>query len=56
MDRSFFVISPVELIGFLKHAGWSIKDLRGLGRIRDVIAWLKAIAEYAKKEQREQKK
>lgn len=54
MVVGFFVLTPMELIGFLKYMGWSLKDLKGLGKMSNVVGWLRAIAAYAKKEAKKQ--
>lgn len=50
MASGFFIVTPVELIGFLKYAGWSISDLQGRGTLADVVTWIKAIAELGKRD------
>lgn len=49
INRSTYIVSSNDIVVLLKYAGWSISDLRGRGRLRDVNAWLTAIAiEYRK--------
>lgn len=50
MVSGFFIVTPVELIGFLKYAGWSIADLQGRGTLEDVVTWIKAISELAERD------
>jgi hypothetical protein len=52
----FFAIKPIELVSILKYAGWGIGDLRGRGRMREVIVWLSAIADLASQETKALKK
>lgn len=56
MVISFFVIAPSDLVLMLKYAGWGLRDLRGLGTMRNAMIWLDAISVAAKKEAREAKK